>query len=126
MSGSSSAGGKGGGGKRSKKSKKEKWEEAGGEFYQERYPGGQGQAASTADLTLVVANASTRAGAPLQPRPHFPLPSQTARRNSLAFTGRNQTHNFKTISNVDFIFCIILNCVRSSWLPHSKTLLRHQ
>ncbi|XP_021964035.2 transmembrane channel-like protein 7 [Folsomia candida] len=88
MSGSSSAGGKGGGGKRSKKSKKEKWEEAGGEFYQERYPGGQGQAASTADLTLVVANASTRAGAPLQPRPHFPLPSQTARRNSLAFTGR--------------------------------------
>lgn len=88
-SANSSGGGKGGEVKNNKRKKKknEKWEEAGGEFYQERYPGGQGQAASTADLTLVVEQ-RVPLNAVAQTRSHFPLPSQTARRNSLAHSGK--------------------------------------
>jgi hypothetical protein len=64
--------------KKRKSKKKDKWQEAGGEFYSECYPGGQ--SASTTDLTVVVEQPQQQR--PTQSRPHIPLPSQTARRNS--------------------------------------------
>ncbi len=99
----SGGGDKGGNkGHKRKKKKNEKWEEAGGEFYQERYPGGRdGQGTSTVDLTSILVEGpptATQAAAAQQRsnaansasalRHHFPLPSQTARRNSLVQTGR--------------------------------------
>lgn len=61
------------------KKKKEIWEEAGNEFYQERYPCGSAQASSTVDLADTTQRRVSRN--------HIPLPSQTARRNSFIPTG---------------------------------------
>jgi hypothetical protein len=65
---------------KSGKKKKDVWQEAGGEFYQEQYPCGSGQAASSDNNV----NETTQRRVP---RPHIPLPSQTARRNTFIPTG---------------------------------------